>query len=483
MSFLAPGWLAGLALLPVLWWLHRLTSRGRSVYVSSLLLWADPRPAGAQRATAQRRADLVFLRRALALACLSLGLAAPDLALERAPLVVWVDGAASLDAIEHGERRIDAGLRELARRASARGGGDVTIRSLSDPSFSVSAGPSFAALAGRLPRGVPHLPEPARLDPAAEHWVLTDGATADVNAWIERAPLSQIIAVGESTENVGVTVLAVRPALGRAALDVEIRVRNAGHGRAERSVRLESRGARLWSESLRLEPDSTLTLRTTVGMTALPLSAQLTPADALTDDDRLDLATSEPLIVPVTVDARCSQPLRAAIAAHPRLVAASASIPAQLSVECSETPDPTAPARLQIHRVGVPMAIAAGDQALVVRRGGPDRRVDTALDLDDPVIAASDEYPLLVAALVDAALGRALLEEIPAAHRAREAINVAPLARFPEHPASAPRVAATRRELGAYPLALALLLIALDATFALRSLVRGIRYYRGAQQP
>ena len=358
MSFLSPAWLAGLALLPLLWWLHRTSSRGRSVQVSSLLLW--PAEAGAPRArNAQiRELDLAWLRRAAALAALSFGLAGPRFTVATAPLIVWLDGAASLETVEDGSTRIERALRELTVRVGERRGGEVLFRSLADPAFADYARAPFGAIARRRPIGAPELPPRASLDPHAEHWVVTDGATAAVNEWIGRMPVAAVVRVGEATENVALIGLAARPALGeRDRLDVEVRVRNAGRLAAKRTVRLEGAGGARVSVEIEIPAATTATLRMDLDGGALPLAARLTPADALERDDVLGLPAT-PLRVPVAVDPDCGVALRAALIAHPRLAPSRPGAEDALRVDCGPHRDSVAGVHLRVRRDGPSRRVA-----------------------------------------------------------------------------------------------------------------------------
>ncbi len=167
LRFDQPLWLAGLALVPLIWWLHRFAGEGPRVAVASLTLWREASGAVDVAARKASHADPAWRRRALIAALLVSALAQPQWMRGEPPLTIWVDNSTSLFTVENGRTRL-ATLIELARRAAGASRA-ATWRTLENPSASLLPGAITPAL-------VLEPPAPSLLPSSHEHWLLTDGA-------------------------------------------------------------------------------------------------------------------------------------------------------------------------------------------------------------------------------------------------------------------------------------------------------------------
>ena len=89
---------------------------------------------------------------------------------------------------------------------------DVVVRRLSEPAKALDnlAAEPATTKGAVAESGEPRLPPPQALDPSRAHWLVTDGADADVNAWAVTAPIARRLQVGRAADNVGITRVSAR---------------------------------------------------------------------------------------------------------------------------------------------------------------------------------------------------------------------------------------------------------------------------------
>lgn len=516
MSLLHPGMvLLAAALIPVIWWLHRARHRGQSLHVPSLLLFRaarlptplDPQPAA--------RADPAWIRRALLVTALCLALAGIQRESGSTAIVVWIDGSPSMDAMEGGVSRLDATLGTLQRQLAASHASDVTVRSLARPDFAIHPS-SVESLARRIPRGPPIPPEAGSLSPDAQQWVVTDGASPTLARWLATAPIDRIIQAGTGTENTGITLLAVRPALlqpGRN--DALVTVHNAGRLRASRRLEVRAGSAILQSADLTLLPGDTHSLHFAIAGEAKRIEARLSPADALPTDDSLTLTVTKPFAARVAVDGDCGAALQAALDANTG-VARSEPATAQLLVDCSDRWRGASLPRWRIHQsletrvlneaaqwnsrivgstlsppVGLRVTAAqlavgaddvpvlsTGSRAIAVLHTQPSRSVESIVDLQDRALTAQAEYPLLVATLLEAAEGDDRPNRVASESRDIQGVSITPQ-RLPAPRHSARALRSGTVDLTPIALALALLALLWESAAAAHALWQNRLYHLG----
>jgi hypothetical protein len=448
MSFVAPAWLFGLLLVPLIWYLHRSGPLLRRLAVSNLDLWRGSQQSALEPGRRQR-ADPAWRRRAAIAALLSLALAAPQLKRPTERITLWVDDSLSMQTVESGETRLQRGLEQALRAGVAM---DVDLRALSHPwrARSTLDAATLREIEQQAGLREPRLPDPLHLDPSRSHWLVTDGADASVNEWLSRAPVTRVFQIADTSRNVGITRLAVRPqpfAANERAIQVELL--NGGSVRESRRVDFYADSTALAARQVSIEPGATVTLAIETRLPARGIKVHVAPADALVQDDSavIDISSLDP--VPVVVDASCPEALRKAIRTHPALRGASDGV-ARLVVDCGgaggsgpglprvrvqdgalTTLDastllwsakgskatahlpaslpPQARGRLDPPRGSDVVVLEAGDVPLIVLRPGPPRIVETSLDLSSPQLAGEVAMPLLLALLVDVALDESLL--------------------------------------------------------------------------
>lgn len=505
MSFASPAWLFGLLLVPLIWYLHRSGPVLRRHPVSSLLLWKRSE-ATTSEAGARRHPDPAWIWRAVIATVLSIVLARPQVESGSAPVTIWLDDSLSMRTVEEGRTRTEAGIAEARDLVKQRANAAIVVRKLSRP---WQALPLKDSAASGEPGAEPAPPPIELLDPSRSHWLVTDGADAKLNDWTRTAPLERVIRVGDITRNVGITRVAARRQPGATqAIAVEVRVSNGGSERERRTLLLDDGSAAPITQQLTVEPGASQAVVFTLDTVARSLRLQLSPADALEDDDdaTLDLASLDRIGVGVGED--CPAGIAKAIAAHPALRPGDESS-AQVLLDCGAA----GAGRLQVPRIRFadgrltqvsddvwlwaadvdaarrisaselprqmrgdldPLAsedrvlLSAGDTPLIVRRGGSPRVVDVALDMESAAFRTQQSFPLLISLLVDEALGQQLLGRVAALERGPAASRVASLGKLDARAAAvAPTPAMAPLDLTLL-LVLALVALAWDALTLLR---------------
>lgn len=468
LSLVAPWWLLGLLLLPVIRWLHRGGQHRRTVPVSRLGLWRGAvvnQPAQGGR----RPPDPAWRRRALLTALLCLALAEPQRPSHQPGLTLWVDDSISMQAREGQGTRLALALAQARSLIAQETLGDVEVRSLVDPWQNLGALSEAVAttLEARAGRKEPAAPPAALLRPDRLHWLVTDGADAALLEWPEGRRADRVIQVAGTTRNVGIERLSAR--LNPAEPDkVELllKLTNGGTAVESRVVVFTAGAEEVARSSQRLEPGASVLVAASMPASA-QVRARLQPADALAEDDQIALDLAALRRRRVAVDPACPPALVAAVGSHPALLVAPlsaqdvevlldcgtphaargvptiglradrmptrAAAPVQWSqrvAQGSRVPlDATRlhlSARLQM-RPGDQALLVLGDEPVIVRRAGAVTAVETSLDLASVGLASGPELPLLVNLLFERALDGRLLDAVAVNDRGPAASRVVPI--------------------------------------------------------
>ena len=479
-EFAAPWALVGLALIPLIRWLHHYRRQGPSVDVSAVFLWQGLRPdeRGAMRTA---RPEAAWWRRAGIAGLVVLALADPRLPLHEAETVhVWWDHAPSMQALEQGRSRHAAAIERLLEAAAGSGVATLHLRALRgvEPPLELGATNREASRTlieqwlDRLPPAVGGAPLPL-LDPRYMHWLVSDGASADLSAWAALQPLNRVIAVGAATENIAITRLAARPAPG-SNLTVAgiVLVHNAGQRSSPVELTVSTGEQIVHRVRLELAPAATVKAAFSVNTPPARLEARVRRLDGTLEpfgaDDSLSLAlASFAQPIPVLVNGLCPAAINRALAAHPRLVRATTSAPdaAKLQIACTDQPPSGGPPLLWLPRSQAATRLVSGDaywldappggdarlplgtpaqlapppgtdvgqailaiarQPLAILRSDPRPAVTLLLDLDQGAFAESAAFARIFATLTDRLLGEDLLAPRAVAFRPEVMTGIAP---------------------------------------------------------
>lgn len=511
-EFAAPLWLAGLVVVPLIWWLHRLRQPQQAIPVSALFLWQGS-PADPGAGPVPQHSDPRWLLRALLYTVLLLVLADPGLP-GRQPLTVWFDVSASMQARENGTSRMSLAIAKLLTALRQRAAGDsITVRPLGNPAAALqlpAARPGqwrdlLADWAATVRQDTPR--RPASLPAGEEHWVVTDGSDPELNAWLASSPASRVIRVGDNTANSGLVRLALRRSLeSPQRLLGLLSMHNYGPAAVERRLEVLADGQPIHTTAVMLEAGQTRHHDFSLPATRGVLQARLTPADALPSDDRLLLARDAFQPVAVSAGDGCNDRLRDALAAHPGLAlrdrgAADDSGGRALLLDCggrasvhnapvlvthpgaSYVPVGEAPhwhARagrlrdlwLDAQWLAVNPSATADGRRLPLLSAGPTPllladdlpgRIDILIDLENPALARRPEYPVLLGGLAGLALGRDLLDPVVVArHDPRESAIRPTLAASAEAATRLPGKSHGRSDLAPHLIVVAMLLLLAD---------------------
>lgn len=527
-------WLAAaLAAVPLIWWLHRLRRPESRHRVSALFLWKG-QAADEQPGIRPVAAESGWWLRALIAASLCTAAAGPMWSAGAGRAIeIWLDDSLSMRAREAEGARYEKAIDRLINALRDSEAGTVTVRSLVSPGKKLTLTLPVSDQWRRRLSGwfqvVPSpliLPSPVQMNPQADHWLVTDGAAAELASWLEDTPVGRIIRVGQATENTGLTRISLRRSLrDHGAMIGQVEIRNFGARPSKRRlvVRVGNRvvhretvnlapGAHL-NRTFRFDPDG-----------AAALEARILGVDALPADDSLVLAYGRAAGISVRISGKCGRALRIAIKAHPAVYPAAggeAPSPAALTVACGRarpvargpviwvrrSDDVTAvravphwtasSGRLQdvilapawLRRVSVagvqpgfePLLVAGDAPLILLAKSASRRMVEVRLDFARSALAGRPEFPALIAGLIELALGYSPIEAYAETGR-RAAAGVirprdlaAPAARSPN------RTVGRRVDLAPYLIAMALALLLLDTGWSAARRRRRVRH--AAQSP
>lgn len=470
LSWAAPWWLSGLALLPLIRWLHRGGRQRRVLPVSRLGLWRGSTQSPSAAASAQPP-DPAWRRRALLAALLFIALAQPSWPERQPGITLWVDDSLSMltrDAAQ--QTRLVAALAQARAQLDQVGPGDVAVRTLSDPWRDL--GPltdvRVAALVASAGQSEPAAPPAALLHADRQHWLVTDGADLEPLAWPGSGRPDRILQAATVTRNVGLQRLAARRNPEHAdRIDLLLKLNNGGTAVETRELIVATDAGEVSRSAHRLEPAAAALVTLSIAAPA-SVRATLLPGDALGEDDTIALDLAALRKRRVAVDPKCPAALAAAVHTHPALAAApvgtadvdaalacGSAAPAQgvktLRVTATHTPLPVPgplqwssnlnpsnrlvlddgrlqmAARLQA-RPGDSVLLAAGEHALITARSGAPSVIETSLDLGAMAARAGPEVPLLVNLMFEQLLGANLLDAVAIVDRGPAASRVAPQA-------------------------------------------------------
>jgi hypothetical protein len=556
LSFATPWWFLALLVLPLVWWVHRFHESGQPFPVAALFLWSGDQQTGQSASLAPRAHPLWWLR-GLLVCLLVLALCGPrwDTGAPRS-LTVWVDDSPSMySEDEQGQSRMQRALAKLQAHLEAAPYASITLRSLGTPGrvllLDTSDGAAISAAMVRqlsawteVPGGEPSPPLAVEMHSGSEHWLVSDGAS-DLAAWAEGAPLSKWLGAGAATENVGVSSLVVSAASGVAGgPQVLVSVRNGGTQAAQRTLHVRAGAALLETLQLSLAPaeevQRVLGLPVDLLAGAAPLRVVLSPGDALSLDDELEIAAAELRAPAVQVSPACGSYIRAAVAANPMLAPGGVGRQmADLVIACEPDPapeegpailvragqssgqssvqssgqasgqvagqDPGAPggeaywhaasgslrkltlAPGALRPASASQPAVAGQSLLsiggetVISYAVERDSIDVRLDMSAPQLVQSPEYPLLVAGLIDLALGLEAGAGVIAASRNPAPAAIAPRSLVVGKSRAMEAGRPSGRELSSYLIVAALGLLCLDGLLLLfrhARLARQLRAWR-----
>lgn len=538
LSWVTPLWLFGLALLPLIRWLHRGGRHRRSVPVSRLKLWHGS-AASLSAAGRRRPPDPAWRRRALLAALLFFALAGPQWPERRPSITVWVDDSISMltreplqgagastesneraTAVKHAAHtRLIAGLAQARVQLDQVAHGQVEVRSLSDPWHDL--GPLTDAVVMTLSTGAgqsePAAPPAALLRANSQHWLVTDGADAKLLSWpADRRP-DRTIQHANVTRNVGLERLSARRnPLDPGSFELLVKLTNGGTAIETRELIVTTQAGEVSRTPHRLEPGTSMVASVTIPASE-GVRAALQPVDALPSDDEIALDLASLRKRRVATDPKCPAAIATAVGTHPGLVlapyeatdvaamldcgsrAAAAGLPT-LRVISKHTPTQVAgpvkwssslaassritldagrlrtAARLQAGPTDA-VLLAVGNDPIVIDRSGSSKLIETPLDFGSMSATTGPEIPLLVNLMFERLFDAPLLNSIATADRGPDAVRVAPLA-VPDPPTRAPAAIAVPILRGwARPLLMAALLVLLWEIGALARQALRLREY------
>jgi len=297
LSVAAPIWLTGLAVIPLIWWLHRLGDRDAAPPVSAAFLFYTQADETKTSHTLPR-ANPLWILRATLLSLLVLALTRLTWTLDsERHITVWFDDSLSMHAHEDERPRTAIAARKLGAALDEADPAKVQIRLLSDHRLQFDASalagePRAAAIARWADSHRPGSPQiPFTLPRVTENWLVSDGADRRVNAWMDDAVFSRTIAVGSETENAAITAIMARRSLQQTTLHHgSVRVHNLGAADSKRILSVRADGQVILNEDIEITPGGAIYRSFRVPADTALVVATLLPGDALVLDDTLEIA-------------------------------------------------------------------------------------------------------------------------------------------------------------------------------------------------
>jgi hypothetical protein len=512
LSVAAPIWLAGLAVIPLIWWLHRLGDPDAAVPVSAVFLF-HAKADETETSPSIPRSNPLWILRATLLGMLVLALARLNLFQDPGRHVtVWIDDSLSMQVQEDGQLRTAIAARRLAAAFDEVDPSKIQVRLLSDHrkefDATTPAGEPGAATIFRWAElngpGSPQIP--LTLPRETENWLVSDGADRRINAWIEYAGFSRTIIVGSGTENVAVTSIMARRALQQTALHHgSVRIDNLGTADSGRRLEVLADGQVILDENLEIAGGSAIYRNFRVPADTARVVGRLLPGDALDLDDTLEIDLGGLRPVVVDFDTRCGPRFGDAINAHLGLKQqAGMDREPDLTVRCPPSPEPSPTPSISVHATtdyrpvsgpllwhrsipglsDLPLDPAwlhlnpnsARPPSDLTLLSSPDMGlslieenagvIDVFLDFESAPLVERLEYPVLVNALVELALARPVLDPVLSIERdpAESRISRQPQ---PGSTASPAHVIRAGIDLAPHLLMMATLLLLADVLFSL----------------
>lgn len=457
----SPFYLIALLLIPLIWWLHKFQSGGRSIIVSSLLYWQSDKQA-MNLAAKGKKSHPLWLLRALITLLLVLALTDPFWFQERVSKIdVWVDDSLSMSTQEQGRSRkilaIDAIIKALKGIAHYH----VEIHSLSKQNYPVLVITSqrkgdwhteFSKWY-KINSEMDQLPSVNLFSVGSEHWLVTDSADQQLLEWASNMPFSEVVSLGKSTENSALIRFSMRLGLlGNKTWHGLVKIQHFGEKQNQRVVELLVGGALVKQWSVKLNPQEVHFINFKIdleGHEKQRLIIRFKKSDALSADDEMSL-DFEPLIA-VKILGNCSQSLKRAIQSQPSLIIAKKPEDVTvLTIICSDqvvdVPEPsiqfhlasqyepmdTSPvwranagslARLYLQQQWLSYGVndkKNNDEALLVFSEkvlvswsvSKATAIDCYLNMDDVNFIHRSEYPIFIAGLIGQVLPQQALNNI-----------------------------------------------------------------------
>jgi len=523
-SLSTPFWLSGLLITPLIWWLHRFQHSNNALPVSALFLWQAARSndiIGSEKSTAAHS----WWYRALICTLLIIALAGPQWLLSDTRVIhVWFDDSLSMSAKENNIRRYELAVNSLMNALQQQDNTNVTIHLLSQPGNSLALQSDLidvwpqslkAFLSENKHKKTITLPSPALMAHSEEHWLITDGSNNELSKWLNNAPVSRIINIGQQTENTAITGLSLRRSLTQSeSFKGLLRISNQGINTSLINIEILKDKKIVQKKNHKLLADEIKNIDFEIDQ--LPdheLSARITTNDALEIDNNLSLPIKPLKSIATEIYGACGKHINAAIHAHP-LMQMNKNSPTQLTINCSDKKHPTETPTIWLHPDSHFTSITAtpkwstfdknNNQALIIKkdwislgsskkniagnssivlstdketlvgiRNTPQRIVDVFIDMENPALTYQQAYAMLINQLLTLALeekmpvssSTSFLSSILSTSRSAEESDIKPYAlTLSKHNTDYSQIR-TYRNLSVYFILLAGLLILLDWLF------------------
>ena len=508
----APFWLALLAVIPLIRWLHCFHRQCSAFPVTTLFLWKSFAQSVESDSSASRP-DPRWLLRALIASLLVLALSEPYLQTEKGqPVQVWVDDSISLFTREGDQTRMQLAITQLLDHLRLAGPAQIRINSLSGTKTELLLQPennsnwgSLITEWAALPGEEPSPPALSSLSMQSQHILLTDTADSLLNQWAQKAPLTKIIHSGEASHNIVLSRLSLRQPLDDStSTSALLQINNLSINPDTVQLSLELQGVTLIQQAVDIPALQRILLSFTLPAAKEGrLHARIAAKDdslSLDNELFLDLDQLYPSIFYQRMG-DCGPYIKALLDSHPALIKVDRN--PQFIIDCSGAANSFESPTLRLNPPrsiqqtsqpahwhpnfkrdalrfpqGLPYSsnapslssnnspiLSADGRMLILKAKGSPQTIDSYLDTHNTGFTQTPEFPLLIMTLIEQLSGQPLSHEPLTSTRDVNASRITPLGL--DSSLSAPASTHSQHQSLVNPLLFTLLaLLLLDAAIA-----------------
>lgn len=453
-SFQSPLWLILLIIIPLIRWLHQFRRQSGTIPSTTVFLWKRVHHY-TQSEHSISKPDPKWLLRAFIAVLIILTLSGPSLENKGMHSIdVWLDDSLSMFTQENKQNRMQIAIEQLHHYLVDNNPTQVQLHSLGKPALTLKLdSQNQSGWMTQLtdwtskPRGEPSPPPSAILSPIHDHILITDGADTHLNQWLKTVPLKHVIQVGQSENNIALTLLSLRQSLNQSnTISGIIRLNNLSdtvqtvNYMIQREV--DNQETHIIKSQMIAIPASGKVIQSFTSEEGMPEQLRASfesSSDALSLDNELVLKTDKQRnAINYTLSGQCSEYVLAVLDSQPYLVHSTTA--PDIMISCNELFDESTLPVLRLHSalkmqqtkraahwhtndennmnsLSLPAGLFYSDLApllnadstpllsadkriLINHRSARSQRIDVYLDSSDPALTRLPEFPLLLLGLI-----------------------------------------------------------------------------------
>jgi len=460
-------WLLMIPVIPLIRLLHQLRTTQNTLFVSSLLFWQLNNNENQITKPVINSPNKIWYLRAAIAGSLILSAASPHwITMTESKVHIWLDDSISMQTQEQNGSRASIAINNLLKKAN-----ELTITELSIHSLTAANKPSLNLYRNNYDNWKSLLNDwyavnskelqlpPQIQSTKGSHWLITDNADNKINQWSTKNPISQLLTIGSQTENSAISSFSVRPEITKKdSLSAIAQIFHDGKQATSRTLQLFSGNQKIKQWELNLSPQESTQIKFKIDLNLIPskqLLLRFKHSDSLAIDDSLKLNSS--FYLKSKIVGQCPALLIKALNTHPYLkIIKESTEESSLTIQCGNSVLKQKTAILKFHTAKQsypntkPLAwltdsktlnnlhfkqallryfpspsstinnnpiFVAGNTVLISHTKQPQSIVDCYLDLQHPILTNRQEFPVLIAGLIDLAVQHSYLDPIKVVNR------------------------------------------------------------------